>query len=146
MYLAKKYLNLQKVRYPNINYVLDIDEEMDEIIVPKMILQPLIENAVFHGCSPALELHNTITLSTVTTDQQCTILIHDNGIGIPPDKLSELKQLNNMAEIPSDSIGFSNVVFRMYLTYGHRFHFDIDSIPDKGTCIQLIFPTTGTTP
>ena len=106
-----------------------------------MILQPLVENAVFHGCAPALDTCNRIMITARNADSTCTITIRDNGIGIAPDALNELRQsLTNMNEIPSNSIGLQNVAFRMYLTYGKEFHLTIDSTVGEGPCITLSFP------
>lgn len=144
-YYMKLYWKVLDYRYQNkLHIEVELDDLASELLVPKLILQPLIENAVFHGCSPALESHNTVRIQAVTTDQQCTLRVQDNGIGIAPEKMAELKKLNNMTTIPSDSIGFANVIYRMYLTYGEQFHFNIESTPNEGTCIELIFPTTGT--
>lgn len=120
-------------------------EEASDILVPKLILQPLIENAVFHGCSPQLDTHNSILVSTALLDGSCVITIRDNGVGIPPKELEALREkLSDVQNIPNDSIGLQNVVFRLYLTYGETFSFCIDSLQNEGTCITLSFPAAVT--
>lgn len=143
-YYVDLYFRILNQRYKGkLHFKIDKAEGTSELLVPKLILQPLIENAVFHGCSPALEHHNTILVSTSIRENRCTITIKDNGIGISPEVLEQLREkLHEMEEIPSNSIGLQNVVFRMYLTYGNQFQFTIDSIPEEGTCIALSFPMT----
>lgn len=143
-YYTDLYLRILNQRYKEkLHFHISKVDELSNLLVPKLILQPLIENAVFHGCSPALDTHNEVLVNANLQDDRCIITIRDNGIGIPPETLSQLqKALDKMEEIPSNSIGLQNVVFRMYLTYGNQFHFKIDSIPEKGTCIELSFPCT----
>ena len=109
--------------------------------MPKMILQPLVENAVFHGCSPSLDTRNHININATLNENTCIIVIKDDGIGIEKEKLNALCQtLTDIKNIPSNSIGLQNVIFRMHLTYGKDFNFTIDSEVNKGTCITLSFP------
>lgn len=141
-YYTDLYLRILNQRYNGkLHFNIEKDEQLSELLVPKLILQPLIENAVFHGCSPALDNHNTILVRSTVWDDRCTITIKDNGIGISPEVLEQLQEkLQKMEQIPSDSIGLQNVVFRMYLTYGEQFQFSIDSTLEEGTCITLSFP------
>lgn len=141
-YYTDLYLRILNQRYNGkLHFNIEKDEQLSELLVPKLILQPLIENAVFHGCSPALDNHNTILVRSTVWDDRCTITIKDNGIGISPEVLEQLQEkLQKMDQIPSDSIGLQNVVFRMYLTYGEQFQFSIDSTLEEGTCITLSFP------
>lgn len=124
VYLAKKYLNLQKVRYPNINYILDIDEEMDDIIVPKMILQPLIENAFVHGL---VEDYGILTLSVRKVNDTLSIKIGNTGV-ISQDKLNNInKKLkdNNLEDESKEifyghGIALINIKKRLTLIFGEK--------------------------
>lgn len=141
LYHTEQYLDILNQRYRNkLSCHIIQDPQTLEVLVPKLILQPLIENAVFHGCSPLLDTCNNITVRTSANDNRCIISIEDNGIGIDPEKLKVLRtELLNTKSISSTSIGLKNVVYRMHLTYGETFLIDICSEPNKGTKITLSF-------
>ena len=136
------YLKILNQRYKNkLHFDIRKSANVSDILIPKMILQPLVENAVFHGCSPNLNDSSTVVIDAHKQNNQCIITISDNGIGIIPDTLKELRNsIKNITSIPSDSIGLHNVAFRMYLTYGEDFDIDIESHVGEGTCITLSFP------
>lgn len=136
------YLNILNQRYKNkLHFDIKKEDSISEVLIPKLILQPLIENAVFHGCSPRLDVSNNILVKATCSANTCFITIQDDGIGIPPETLASLRsKLIDIKNIPDSSIGLQNVALRMYLTYGNDFHIDIDSGTNKGTCITLSFP------
>lgn len=141
-YYTDLYLKILNQRYKNkLHFVVKKDADTSEVLVPKLILQPLIENAIFHGCSPQLEDHNQIVVNAQIDEGKCIIIIKDNGIGMSEDDLTALRQkIIDSKNIPSNSIGLQNVALRMYLTYGENFKIDIDSTPGEGTCVTLSFP------
>lgn len=141
-YYTDLYLKILNQRYKKaLHFDLQKDTASSEVLMPKMILQPLVENAVFHGCSPSLDTRNHININATVNENTCIIVIKDDGIGIEKEKLNALCQtLTDIKNIPSNSIGLQNVIFRMHLTYGKDFNFTIDSEVNKGTCITLSFP------
>lgn len=143
-YYTSLYLRILNQRYQNkIHFNISKEDSVSEILVPKLILQPLIENAVFHGLSPTIDTCNTVLIEAISLKDICKISIKDNGIGIKPEQLHDLqKKLSDYEKIPSDSIGLQNVALRMHLTYGDAFTIGIKSLPNNGTCITLTFPTS----
>ena len=139
------FLHILNLRYENkLHIELQKDEAVDEVLVPKLILQPLIENAVFHGCSPQLHISNRILVTAKKEEDICKITVSDNGVGMPPEQLQALRDaVAALDDIPSDSIGLRNVALRMHLTFGENFSFQIDSQPNEGTTITLTFPFPG---
>lgn len=142
LYYTNLYLNILKQRYKKkLDFDIKTEDSISEIMIPKLILQPLIENAAFHGCSPDLSCNNTILVKATAVKNTCHISIQDNGTGISPETLNEIRhKLADLKNIPSDSIGLQNVALRMYLTYGNEFQIEINSILEEGTCIVLSFP------
>ena len=138
------YLKILNQRYKKkLHFTIHRDEGTSEVLVPKLFLQPLIENAIFHGCSPNLNEHNQICINAQIDQEMCLIQIQDNGIGISEEELNTLRRtLKDSKSIPSNSIGLQNVALRMYLTYGDSFSLDIKSQLGTGTCISLIFPAS----
>ena len=141
-YYTNLFLHILNLRYENRLY-FDIkkDDAVDEAKVPKLILQPLIENAVFHGCSPQSNVRNNILITAQIEDGLCKVTVQDNGIGMSPEQLETLRiAVTKLDNIPSDSIGLRNVALRMHLTFGSDFSIYIDSHLNEGTLITLTFP------
>ena len=139
------FLHILNLRYKNkLRIEIQKEDDVDEVLVTKLILQPLIENAVFHGCSPQLHVSNRILVTAKREEDLCKITVSDNGVGMPPEQLQDLRDaVADLDDIPSDSIGLRNVALRMHLTYGESFSFQIDSQPGQGTVITLTFPFPG---
>ena len=143
------YLSILDQRYDkNLTIVHDIAPDALNAMVPRLFLQPIIENAVFHGFSDRHEGERSILTICCTRQTEeasgedfLTVRIQDNGTGISPEKLAELKQsLNQEALTAGKSIGLRNVVRRMNLIYSDRFSLSIESTLKVGTCFTLRFP------
>ena len=146
-YYTSLYSDILNKRYRGkLNLTIQQDSSATDVLLPKLIIQPLIENAIFHGCSPQLQDCNQILLSAKVKDGICFINVKDNGQGIPTWKLEELQEkIADVKNLPEDSIGLQNVATRMFLTYGDEFQFTIKSTTteqseEHGTCITLSFP------
>lgn len=143
------YLSILDQRYDkNLSIVHDIAPDTLNAKVPRLFIQPIIENAVFHGFSDRHDEERSIL--TIRCQRQAnetdggdfiTVQVRDNGTGISPEKLEELKQsLQQEALTAGKSIGLRNVVRRMNLIYSDRFSLSIESTLDVGTCFTLRFP------
>lgn len=131
------YMLLQKIRYgQKLNFHCDIKKELYEAAIPKMILQPLIENAVIHG----IEQNNTITvwLEGEVVDNLLHIYIRDDGIGIDDNRKKEI--INTMNDnTKTNHIGISNVNKRIRFIYGDEYGLEIMTAP-QGFGIMIKFP------
>ena len=142
------YLDILNERYEK-QLIFSISDVpcADKVLVPKLIIQPLIENAVFHGCFAQQDAANRIDVDVQVGPERASITVRDNGAGITPERLRELKaMLADVSTLPRSSIGLQNVAQRMYLTFGAACSFDIDSTPGLGTTITLSFPVLPVTP
>ncbi|PYV19702.1 MAG: sensor histidine kinase [Acidobacteria bacterium] len=126
------YLDIEVVRFgrEKLQIRKDIDPEVLEMVVPSMILQPLVENAIRHGIAPKVD-GGTVTLRSQRRNGRLRVEVADDGVGIPPEK-----QLG----IYESGIGISNVRERLKVLYGEEFSFDINSQPGKGTAIRVEIP------
>jgi|SRR5579875_616080 len=126
------YLDIEVARFgrDKLQFFKEADENTLDAFVPSMLLQPIVENAIRHGLAPKLE-GGEIRLSTKMIDGHLMIDIHDNGMGIPPERL---------AEIYSEGIGISNVRERLRLLYGDQFRMEIKSQEGIGTQIRIEIP------
>ncbi|MFJ7734595.1 ATP-binding protein [Lysinibacillus sp. NPDC097231] len=129
--LVKAYLYIEKMRFGDrLTIKYDIDESI-QLMIPALSLQPLVENAVFHGISKKPE-GGTIEVSIQREGQFVRIKIHDNGVGIPAKKLQQL--INE----ESSRIGFSNPLKKFKLMKNASFR--LYSEEGKGTTILILLP------
>lgn len=139
--MAFAYLRIQQARFPNRFTVLtNFQPATTHIPVIKMLLQPLIENAIFHGLEPK-EGNGTIFLNSTLERYTLKITIRDNGVGIPAGKLSEIRySLDSPIYDTSRNIGLVNTNARLQLQYGPEYGIRVDSTEGDGTCVTLILP------
>ena len=116
----------------------EIDEELLSVQVPPLILQPLVENAFFHGIELS-ERQGALYIEIALQDDRLHIQVVDNGIGMPEGKL---KSLRKTLENPDSAtrVGLANIVRRLHLHYGDNQSFVIESECDKGTTIRVTIP------
>ena len=137
--LTRSYLALQRMRYIEyIDYAIDHDPAVSRFIVPKLLIQPLVENVLHHG----LRADGQKCLITVCTrwdgkDGSCIIDVRDTGRGISPHRLAEIRQSLESESSLSQSFGLLNVYQRMRLVYGDRFTMQVDSVEGEYTLFTL---------
>lgn len=130
---AEQYLFIQKQRYEDkLEYEFSVDEEIIQMKVPKIILQPLVENAIYHGIRE-LEGGGRITISVKKVDNSVELLIKDNGKGFSVDK-------NEKSDIKLGGIGIKNVDERIKLYYGKDYGVEIRSEEGWGTEAVIRIP------
>ena len=132
-----KYLYLQKVRFmDNFEYAIDCEESIYEYQIHKMIFQPFIENAIIHGYA---DIHHGGFLQiqiTSTDSENIQFMIRDNGNGMSKQRVEEVFYSNGS----NASIGVSNVMTRLELYYGNKYHLNVESQEGKGTVIKIVIP------
>jgi two-component system sensor histidine kinase YesM len=138
---VSNYIVIQNYRYPN-RFHLDwqVDHRALDEIVPRTIIQPLVENAIIHGVIPADEF-GSIVIRISLGNQFVTIEVEDDGMGMPADQLEDLKWGQDLFDSTGmKSIGLANVRDRMLHTYGEHATLTIDSELNKGTKISIQIP------
>lgn len=137
--LIQKYMIIQRFRYgPILHLQIEAEESLLDIRIPRMLLQPIVENAIFHGLAPKSD-GGTISLKLVYSEWPSTLLIviKDDGIGISEDKIRSLLQTRNSSNSGMFGIGLYHVHETLQLYYGHESGVSIESEPGQGTTIQL---------
>lgn len=155
--IIKSYLMIQSTRFED-RFTIDYNmtDEALQAIIPKMILQPLVENSIVHGIETKLEPgHIQIGGLRDKTDNSLVLWVYDTGVGITKEKLEEIRnrlyyanhfsspQLATKSGITPDiesSIGLSNVNSRICLYYSQAHHLIVDSEENIGTNIQIRIP------
>ncbi|NLV59941.1 MAG: hypothetical protein GXY67_14430 [Clostridiales bacterium] len=112
--------------------------------MPKLILQPLVENCIAHGYVEKEAVHITITASQIGQDIQIRVV--DNGDGIPDARLEEIKAQLDFVCQETKHVGLFNSHRRLQLMYGKRYGVQITSVPKVGTEVMLSFPVNGCEP
>lgn len=139
---VNSYLYIQKARYPDMfTFSVHIQNELLNGSIPKLTLQPLIENAIYHGLKEN-ETAGHISVTGVMHQQIIQLKITDDGLGIAPQKLAGLLQGDNN----EDSFGLHSVHERIKLYFGDQYGVTITSRQGEGTTVLLEFPMIGETP
>ncbi len=141
---VRSYLTIQKMRYRDIlDYKIEVAEEVSGNTILKLILQPLVENALYHGIKNKRQ-GGTITVRAKQRNENEVLLeVEDNGIGFTPDKLAQLQAelADDSGEIRLESgFGIGNVNKRIRLYYGKQYGLTIKSEYYTGTSATLVIP------
>ncbi|WP_339296812.1 histidine kinase [Paenibacillus sp. FSL R5-0623] len=135
------YIEIQNIRYNrNFNLIENIEAGLMDFPVFRMLLQPLVENSIFHGYNGG-EIEGPITIHAYREDGIVIIEVVDQGEGIPADKLKHiLISEPSEEEVKRKRIGMNNIHGRIRLHYGDQFGLEIISIPKEITRIRALFP------
>ena len=137
---AKRYIEIMKVRFGDrLEFNDNISYDVKEVSVPKMIIQPIVENAVKYGFGENVEVLR-IEISAYIEDEKLYIIVKDDGVGIDKDLLKDLVFNLNEKYNSSDHIGLYNVHKRIELLYGIDYGLEINSEAGKGTKVVLVLP------
>ncbi len=137
------YLDIQKARYnQRFELSFNIEGGIGELMVPKLILQPLVENTLIHGINKQQEGLINIVIKGYIKDTALCFVIEDNGVGIEAKQLKKLVELMEMNEIKGgfSGIGLSNVHQRIKLLFGEGYGLELFSKEGRGTKITIVLP------
>ncbi|MDY0019229.1 MAG: sensor histidine kinase [Anaerolineae bacterium] len=142
---VRSYLCIQGMRYRDIlTYSLDVEDDILSYTILKLMLQPLVENALYHGIKNKRG-GGVITVRGHRLDEKRALFeVEDTGIGIPPNELARLRA--NLADssrrddIGEHGFGIYNVHQRIKLYYGKQFGLSIESELQRGTTVSLVIP------
>ncbi len=131
--LAEIYSDIEKERFPSINFYKDYPMRMPAIMMPPLTIQPLIENAIKHGVRKSGK-PGVVTLRITEAVDSVTFFVSDNGAGMTPETISKL------FEVPKEnkSIGIYNIDKRLKNKYNHGLN--VESTPGLGTCVSFTIP------
>lgn len=138
--ILNHYIHLQQIRYSNkFQTSIQVSEDLMDLSVIKLILQPIVENAIFYGVS-SLQSNGMITVEGFREQQQLTLQVRDNGKGMPVELIDEVlkKDISNKEKF--SSIGLYSINQRIKLHFGEKFGIQIESEENKGTCVKLRLP------
>lgn len=136
---TKDYLLIQKFRFGDkLNYQFNITNDAKNCIVPKRIIQPIVENALIHG----LDLENIchLIISASLIQNELVIVIEDNGKGINPQRLDEINKILSKKRNKTKYNGLYNVHRRIELIYGEQYGLNIENLKSGGAKVTINMP------
>ena len=138
---VKSYLEIQQVRYQDIlKYEIQVPGELDKYLIPKITIQPIVENALYHGIKNKRGL-GRIRVSGKEEEGGFAIQVEDNGIGINEERLRQVRdKIQYRTPAENDIYGLYNVNERIRLNFGEKFGISIESVYGEGTVVSIHFP------
>ena len=130
--LVESYLTIQHIRYGNkLKATCYLDESIEDVKTPKLIIQPLIENAIIHGLEMKMG-EWILEVEAKRVEETIVIRVKDNGIGF------DTSSIDSLTTESSSHIGLYNIKRRLFLRYKERATFNISSYAEKGTEVTII--------
>ena len=134
------YIELQKVRYPGKLHVkYELQEDVLEYAVPNVFIQPIVENAIYHGIAGKPD-GGTLLISAFEKENILHICVKDDGVGMDENKVNELLKKDERINGSMRSIGIANVRNRIKHIYGDAYDLKIISSPSNGTSVIICIP------
>jgi two-component system sensor histidine kinase YesM len=135
------YLKIQQVRYQDImEYEINIPELLGKCLIPRITLQPIIENALYHGIKNKRG-GGKIFVGGRVEEGMCVLVVEDNGIGIREERLQEIIEgIHSKRRNTKDCYGLYNVNERIQLKFGEEYGIRIQSVYGEGTKVEVWLP------
>ena len=137
---VRNYLVIQKMRYGSIlDYAIQVPEELQDCRIVKLVLQPLVENALYHGIKNK-NAPGVIDIRAAQDNGAIVFRVSDTGIGMAADKIRALEQALRDPEGRTDSFGLRNVSDRIRICFGNGHGLSFASVPGEGTTVSFSIP------
>ncbi len=140
---AAGFLSVMEIRFADFTYEAQLPETLKSCYTVKMILQPILENAIYHGIHPLFDRMGHIDINAQETEQGIQIKVTDNGVGMEKQQLDEIRldlDTEFQSRQPGKLYGLKNVHKRLRLTFGKPYGLAIDSKPDCQTTVTILIP------
>lgn len=138
---VRSYLEIQQMRYQDIlRYEIQVPEELYRYLIPKITIQPLVENALYHGIKNKRGFGQIVISGKIETDH-FVIQVKDNGIGITEERLTQVNDgIRDKVLTGNDIYGLYNVNERIRLNFGEKYGLALESTYGEGTVASLSLP------
>jgi two-component system sensor histidine kinase YesM len=140
---VRSYLIIQQARYEDkFDFSLRSDDDVMSLMVLKLLLQPLVENAIYHGVKERRG-RGSILVEARRQDGMLLMRVSDDGAGMTPVKLEEVRALLSASRPAAEGLagyGIHNVHERIQLSFGSRYGLSFESAPDHGTTVEILHP------
>lgn len=137
---AQSYMNIQKVRYKNsFSIIFDVDPSLYSYCTVKLILQPILENAINYGIN-SMDDCGEIKVTGEKKDGNIILSVTDNGIGMSEEEASLVLTDSNRIHKHGSGVGLVNVNSRIQILFGKEYGLIVESEPDEGTTVSICIP------
>lgn len=134
------YVKLQNMRYENkISFLIDVPDEILDFEIPKLVLQPIVENSIQHGIFEKDSKEGSIVIMAWIDGPDIIFVVSDDGVGILPEKLPLILD-GTYEDGKGSNIGIYNTHLRLQLLYGKEYGLCYESTPGSGTEVQVKLP------
>jgi two-component system sensor histidine kinase YesM len=134
----RSYLEIQQIRYRDLmDYEINIPDELKDFILPKLTLQPLVENALYHGIK-IRRRKGFIRVSGRLENERLILEVADDGSGMTPERLDEVRA--SLVDGRREGFGMRTVHQRIQILFGSEYGLSVESEPDTGTRIIVTLP------
>jgi two-component system sensor histidine kinase YesM len=138
---VRNYLIIQQIRYQDkFEFTISMEEGMENLPTIKLIVQPIVENAIYHGIKYLQEMGHIDIKVFKRKPGAIVIEVRDNGVGMDAQKLDTILSLEGPPHKSGAGIGVRNVHQRIQLYYGSDYGLEISSELDEGTLVRLVIP------
>lgn len=140
---SRSYLEIQQVRYQDIlQYEIQVPEPLFCYLIPKITIQPLVENALYHGIKNKRGI-GKIMITGKREKDYFVLIVEDNGAGMSRERLEAVREgMNQKSQTEKDIYALYNVNERIRLNFGQKYGLSIDSVLGEGTTVQVMLPFT----
>ena len=139
VFYTENYMHILKYRFNHhFHYVIDLPVEVEMCIIPKLIIQPMIENSIKYGFEGKEKL--SVKISGYIENHKLVLICADDGAGMKAEDLKEIKQIVMQNTNRSNHSGLYNIHRRVQLKYGQEYGIQIESEQGLGTCLKVVMP------
>ncbi|AJY77333.1 sensor histidine kinase [Paenibacillus beijingensis] len=136
--IIKKYLVILELRYEKtFDLKLDVEPGLEKIVIPRMLLQPVVENAIFHGIVPTNQ-DGRISIRVHSCNGDLEFHVYDNGMGIDEERLKQLNEPEAAIAAGEIGIGLRHIYDTLRLYYAGNWEWSVESKPGQGTAIHIV--------
>ena len=133
------YVRLQNMRYEDkISFIIDVPDDILDHEIPKLVLQPIVENSIQHGIFEKESMEGTIVIMAWMEEGDIIFVISDDGVGIRPEKLPHI--LTGEGQGGGSNIGIYNTHLRLQLLYNDKYGLHYESVYGEGTEVTIRIP------
>ena len=139
---VKKYIYLLEFRYPDkFTVIWDINDDVLAYKIVKLSIQPLVENAVYHGIKPKRQ-KGSITIRSYLNGNTICLEVEDDGVGLKEEKVDEIKTLLSQDyTVEVEHLGLRNINQRVKLIFGEEFGITLKSKLNQGSIVTITIPS-----
>lgn len=133
------YVQLQNMRYEDkISFIIDVPDDILDYEIPKLVLQPIVENSIQHGIFEKKSMEGTIVIMAWMEEGDIIFIVSDDGVGIRPEKLPHI--LTGEGQGGGSNIGIYNTHLRLQLLYNEKYGLHYESVYGEGTEVTIRIP------